>query len=438
MKRIIRAAILPLALVWVAFASVAAAESLPDAKPEEVGLSSERLGRVTEMLRANIAANEIPGAVLLIARDGKIAYFESLGLLDPQAKTEMRKDAIFRIYSMSKPITTVAAMMLFEDGKLALNEPVGKYLPALAKMQVAADNKPDPEADPHNIAVVPADRPISIQDLMRHTSGLTYGFFGDTPVKKLYAEAKLGNVAQTNAEFVDRIAKLPLSYQPGTTWDYSHSTDVLGRLVEVIAGKSLYEYERERILDPLRMSDTRFYVTDQTKQSRIAEPFENDRKIGNGATVGDPRSGGAWESGGGGMVSTAIDYARFLQMLGNGGTFDGERILGPKTVAYMTSDQLGSAVVPGPYYLPGPGYSFGLGFAVRRDAGVSPANGSPGDYNWGGAGGTAFWVDPKEQMFVVFMMQSPSQRMRYRPLLRDMIYAAIVDEANYSKDGRAR
>ena len=438
MNTIIRAAILFLGLVWVAFVSVAAAEGLPNAKPEEVGLSSERLGRVTEMLRANIAANEIPGAVLLIARQGKIAYFESFGLLDPQAKTPMRKDAIFRIYSMSKPITTVAAMTLFEDARLALNEPVGKYLPALAKMQVATDNKPDPEADPHKIATIPADRPISIQDLMRHTSGLTYGFFGDTPVKKLYAEAKLGNEGETNAQFVDRIAKLPLSYQPGTTWDYSHSTDVLGRLVEVISGKSLYEFERKSILDPLRMGDTSFYVIDQTKQSRIAEPFENDRKIGNGATVGDPRVGGAWESGGGGMVSTAIDYARFLQMLLNGGTLDGQRILGPKTIEYMTSDHLGSAVVPGPYYLPGPGYGFGLGFAVRRDAGVSPVNGSPGDYNWGGAGGTAFWVDPKEQMFVVFMMQSPSQRMRYRPLLRDMIYAAIVDEAPYPNDAQTR
>ena len=438
MNTIIRAAILFLGLVWVAFVSVAAAEGLSNAKPEEVGLSSERLGRVAEMLRANIAANEIPGAVLLIARQGKIAYFESFGLLDPQAKTPMRKDAIFRIYSMSKPITTVAAMTLFEDARLALNEPVGKYLPALAKMQVATDNKPDPEADPHKIATIPADRPISIQDLMRHTSGLTYGFFGDTPVKKLYAEAKLGNEGETNAQFVDRIAKLPLSYQPGTTWDYSHSTDVLGRLVEVISGKSLYEFERKSILDPLRMGDTSFYVTDQTKQSRIAEPFENDRKIGNGATVGDPRVGGAWESGGGGMVSTAIDYARFLQMLLNGGTLDGQRILGPKTIEYMTSDHLGSAVVPGPYYLPGPGYGFGLGFAVRRDAGVSPVNGSPGDYNWGGAGGTAFWVDPKEQMFVVFMMQSPSQRMRYRPLLRDMIYAAIVDEAPYPNDAQTR
>lgn len=438
MNTIIRAAILFLGLVWVAFVSIAVAEGLPNAKPEEVGFSSERLGRVTEMLRTNIAAGEIPGAALLIARRGKIAYFESLGLLDPQAKTPMRKDAIFRIYSMSKPITSVAAMILFEEAKFALNEPIGKYIPALAKMQVATDNKPDPEADPHKLVLVPANRPISIQDLMRHTSGLTYGFFGETPVKKVYLEADLGNWAGTNAEFVERIAKLPLSYQPGTTWDYSHSTDVLGRVVEVISGKSLYEFERERIIDPLQMSDTSFYVTDNTKQSRIAEPFDNDRKIGNGITVGDPRVGGAWESGGGGMMSTAIDYARFLQMLLNGGTLDGEQILGPKTVAYMTSDHLGSAVVLGPYYSPGPGYGFGLGFAVRRDAGVAPFNGSPGEYNWNGAGGTAFWVDPKEQMFVVFMMQSPSQRLRYRPLLRDMIYAAIVDEAPYPNDAQTR
>src|SRR5215469_4807706 len=315
MKRMIRVGVIAVGLAWLALASVAAAEGLPYAKPEEVGLSSERLGRLTKMLRTNIAAGDIPGAVLLIARYGKIAYFESLGLLDPQAKTPMRKDAIFRIYSMSKPITSVAAMILFEEAKLTLNEPVGKYIPALAKVQVAADNKPDPEADPHKLVLVPPDHPISIQDLMRHTSGLTYGFFGDTPVKKLYVEADLGNWAGTNAEFAERIAKLPLSYQPGTTWDYSHSTDVLGRVVEVISGKTLYDFEKQRILDPLRMKDTSFYVTDETRQPRIAEPFENDRKIGNGIAIGDPRVVGKWEAGGQGMLSTTIDYARFLQML---------------------------------------------------------------------------------------------------------------------------
>ena len=271
MKTTLRAASLLAIGIWLTAGPVAFAQGLPTAKPEQVGLSSARLAAITETLRKNIAAGEIPGAVLLIARQGKIAYFESLGMLDPQAKTPMRKDALFRIYSMSKPITTVAAMMLFEDAAFTLADPVGQYLPPLAKMQVAADNKPDSDADPSNLTLVPASRPISIHDLMRHTSGLTYGFFGNTPVKKLYAQAKLGAFPGTNAEFVERIATLPLSYQPGTTWDYSHSTDVLGRLVEVISGKSLYAFEKERILDPLGMRDTSFYVTDATKQPRIAE-----------------------------------------------------------------------------------------------------------------------------------------------------------------------
>lgn len=407
---------------WLALGALAEAASLPFATPEDVGLSSERLGSLTEMLRANIAKSEIPGTVLLIARHGKVAYFETLGFLDPQTKTPMPKDAIFRIYSMSKPITTVAAMILFEEGKITLDEPVGKYIASLAKPQVAANNAVGGSGE---LQLVPANRPPSIQDLMRHTAGLTYGFFGDTPVKKLYVQAKLFDGDPDNAEFVERLAKLPLAYQPGTTWDYSHATDVLGRLVEVVSGKTLYAFEKERILDPLGMADTSFYVADEAKQGRIAEPFADDRSFGVDTSMNDPRLPRKWESGGGGMVSTAIDYARFLQMLLDGGTLDGKRILGPRTLAYMTADHLGAAV-PGPYYLPGPGYGFGLGFAVRRDAGVAAANSSPGEYNWGGAGGTAFWVDPKEDMFVVFMMQSPRQRVHYRPLLRDIVYAAIV------------
>jgi CubicO group peptidase (beta-lactamase class C family) len=422
-----RVALLAAAAASLALASLAHAETLPTAQPEEVGLSSARLARVTELLHANIDKGEIPGAVLLVARRGKIAYFESAGWLDPQAKTPMTKDAIFRIYSMSKPITTVAAMTLVEDGRFTLDEPAAKYLPPLAEVKVAAGNKPDPAADSGSPALVPPSRPISIQDLMRHTSGLTYGFFGETPVKKLYAAANLFAGDFTNADFVERLAKLPLSYQPGTTWDYSHSTDVLGRLVEVVSGKSLYAFEKERILEPLGMLDTSFYVTDPARQQRIAEPFASDRTIGTGVVFSNPRVERKWESGGGGMVSTAMDYARFLQMMLDGGMLDGKRILGPKTVAFMTADHLGSGAVPGPYYLPGPGYGFGLGFAVRRDAGVGPANSSVGEYNWGGAGGTYFWVDPRERLFVVYMMQSPSQRAHYRALLRDMIYAAVLD-----------
>jgi CubicO group peptidase (beta-lactamase class C family) len=430
----LRAAMLHSLWVWLSCLGIAAAQGLPTVTPEEVGLSSAHLAKLTDVLRTNITNGEIPGVVLLVARNGKIAYFESLGQLDPQAKTAMRKDAIFRIYSMSKPITSVAAMMLFEDAAFSLADPVGKYLPSLAKMQVATDNKPDSEEDPSKVTLVPAAKPITIQDLMRHTSGLTYGFFGTTPVKKLYVQANLGTSNnETNAEFVERIAKLPLSYQPGTTFDYSMSTDVLGRLVEVISGKSLFAFEKEKILDPLGMSDTSFYVTDQVKQSRIAEPLPNDRSLGTAFTIGDPRVEGKWEAGGQGMMSTALDYARFLQMLLNDGTLDGKRVLGPKTVAYMTADHLSDTMRSGPYYLPGPGYGFGLGFAVRRDLGGPSFNGSVGDYAWGGAAGTGFWVDPKERMLVVLMMQAPSQRLRYRTIVRDMVYAAITPEAQAAR-----
>jgi CubicO group peptidase (beta-lactamase class C family) len=413
-------------VAWLLLVPAAHSQGLPAAKPEEVGLSSERLARITDTLRHDVAQGTIPGAVLLITRHGKIAYFENFGFLDPQTKAPMTKDAIFRIYSMSKPVASVTAMMLVEEGRISLDEPASKYLPQLAKLQVAANNKVDPNPNPEGLELVPLARPISLQDLMRHTSGFTYGFFGSTPVKKLYADADLLQGDFDNAEFVDRVAKLPLAYQPGTTWEYSHSTDVLGRVIEVVSGKSLYAFEKERLLDPLGMKDTSFYVTDTSKFARIAEPFADDRSFGVGTSFNDPREVKKWESAGGGMVSTASDYARFLQMLLNGGTLDGKRYLGPRTVAYMTSDHMGSQVVPGPYYLPGPGYGFGLGFAVRRDDGVSPVSGSVGDYFWGGVGGTAFWVDPKEQMTVTFMMQSPRQRLHYRPLLRDMIYAAIV------------
>jgi len=404
----------------------AAAQDVPRAKPEEVGFSSERLDRITQMFRDDAAEGTVPGFVLLIARHGKIAYFEAAGVLDPDTKTPMTKDAIFRIYSMSKPITQVTAMMLYEQGRITLDEPVAKYLPQFKDMKVGIE-KADPAGGQPTLDLVAAQRPMLIQDLMRHTSGLTYGFFGNLLVKKAYVEAQLAKGDFDNAEFANRIAKLPLAFQPGTTWDYSHSTDVLGRLIEVVSGKSLYQAEKELLLDPLGMKDTSFFVTDAAKHSRIAEPFKADRTIVVDAEVNDPRVARKWESGGGGLTGTTTDYARFLQMLLNGGTLDGKRYLGPKTVAYMTADHMGNVIVPGPYYLPGPGYGFGLGFAVRKEQGVAPAMGSPGEYYWGGAGGTYFWVDPKEDMYVVFMMQSPKQRIHYRPVIRDMVYAALVN-----------
>jgi CubicO group peptidase (beta-lactamase class C family) len=416
----------------LALAANVPAQDLPLAKPAEVGLSGERLDRITQWLKDDVAKGTIPGAVLMIARHGKVAYFESMGMLDPETKAPMRKDAIFRIYSMSKPITSVAVMMLFEQGKLSLDEPIAKYIPAFKDMKVGVESK---DADgKRKLELVAANKPITIQDLLRHSSGITYGFFGDMLVKKAYVDANVVDDGLSNAEFVERLAKLPLAFQPGTTWDYSHSTDVLGRLVEVVSGKSLYQFEKENILDPLGMADTSFYVTDPAKQARLAEPFKNDRSIGAGVEFNDPRVARPWESGGGGMVGTVADYARFATMLMNGGILDGKRYLGPKTLAYMTSDHMGSAIVPGPYYLPGPGYGFGLGFGVREDAGVSSGIGSPGEYNWGGAGGTYFWADPKENMFVVFAMQSPKNRVPYRQVLRSMIYAAVDKPARAATD----
>ena len=401
------------------------ADTLPVAMAESVGLSSKRLQAIGDALRANIASGDIPGAVLLVSRRGKIAYFEAMGSLDPENKTPMPKDAIFRIYSMTKPITTVAAMMLVEEGKLALSDPVDKYIPAFKAAKVGEERR-DAEGKV-TLELVAAKRAITVQDLLRHSSGLTYGFFGEGEVKKAYRDAHLGEGDPSTAEFVERLAKLPLVYQPGTTWDYSQSTDVLGRIIEIITNKSLYWALKDMLLDPLGMADTCFYVTDPAQQARIAEPFPNDRVIGAGAIVTDPRKVKKFESGGGGMLSTATDYARLLQMLIHGGTLDGGRYLSPKTIAYMTSDHMGDVVRRGPYDLLGPGYKFGLGFAVRSDAGLAPYPGSVGDFHWGGAGGTAFWVDPREQMFVVFMMQSPSKRLQYRMLLRNMIYAALLD-----------
>jgi CubicO group peptidase (beta-lactamase class C family) len=394
-------------------------------RPREAGFSSAGLARLDAYIKNEIAGNKIPGAIMMIQRNGETAYFSSFGVRDPATKEPMTTNTIFRIYSMSKPITTVAAMMLVEEGKLQLDDPLSKYIPAFANVKVGVERKA--EDGTMELDTVPAKRPITIQDLMRHTSGLTYGFFGEGLVKKAYVDAHLTKGDVDNAEFAERLAKLPLVYQPGTTWDYSQSTDILGRVIEVVSGQSLYQFEKERLLDPLGMNDTSFYVTDPAKASLVAEPFPADRKIGNGAEMGDPRVAQKWESGGGGMVSTISDYARFAQMLLNGGTLDGRRYLSPKTIAYMGSNHIGpgSGVVPGPYYLPGPGFGFGLGFAVRTEAGVSPTEGSVGEMNWSGAGGTSFWIDPKENMFVVFMAQTVSQRGRIRVALKNIVYGAF-------------
>lgn len=414
--------LLLLASVMLGVCRAAAASDLPRADPASVGLDAKQLDGITALLKQDVADHVLPGAVLVIVRHGKVAYEQALGYRDPQAKAPMAVNDIFRIYSMSKPITVVAALTLVEAGKLQLDDPVSKYLPGFTTMQVGV---PDAAA-PDGMRLVAAERPITVQDLMRHSSGLTYGFFGDSPVKKAYQRAHMDADNPDLATFVDRLAKQPLGYQPGTTWDYSYAIDVVGRIVEVVSGQPLYDYEKAHVLGPLNMTDTGFGVTDTARQDRIAEPFADDRNFGVDADFSGPRHPVRMQSGGGGMVATARDYARFMQAMLAGGSLDGQRIIGPATERYMTSDQLGT-VKPGPYYLPGAGYGFGLGVAVRQAAGVAPFPGNAGDWYWGGAGGTYMWADPAKDMVVVFMMQSPKQRLHYRSLLRDLVNAALID-----------
>ena len=415
-----------LGLISMTLAGPLAAQSLTTAKPEEVGLSSQRLSRIGDWLRAEVAAKKIPGAVVMVVRGGKLAYQETVGQRDPASPAAMKPDDIFRIYSMTKPIVSAAAMMLVEEGKLALDAPVSRYIPAFANVKVGVE-KTDAQGQ-KSLDLVAPRRPMTVQDLLRHTSGLTYGFFGEGLVKKAYVDANIatgGNI--TNAEFADRIAQMPLAFQPGSTWDYSNSTDVLGRVIEVASGESLHQHLKRRLLDPLGMADTSFYVPEPARQARLAEPLADDRSFGVNAAMNDPRVVMTMESGGGGLVSTATDYARFLLMLRNGGQLDGKRYLSPATLAYMTSDHLNPAVTRTPLYLPGPGYGFGLGFAVRTSGGESAYPAAVGEYYWGGAGGTYMWVDPAQDLFVVFMMQSPKQRVQYRSTLRNLVNASITD-----------
>jgi len=395
---------------------------LPSARPEQVGLSTERLGQLGQVLRQEIAKGKIPGAVALVARKGRIAYHEAFGARDPATRAPMTRDAIFRIYSMTKPVTSVAIMMLQEEGRLVLNDPVSKFLPQLTKLQVAVEKK-DASGQP-TLELMPAQREITIHDLLRHTSGFTYG--GRTTnltVKEAYAREGVDARDLTNAELVDRLAKVPLAHQPGTAWEYSRSVDVLGRVVEVISGKSLGGFFADRIFRPLGMKDSGFSVP-QAQQGRLAQAFPIDPPTGDKIALIDVTTPPRYESGGGGAVSTTDDYVRFAQALLNGGRLDRARLLGRTTVAFMASDHLG----PISATIRRPGYTFGLGFQVRKDVGLDGQSGSIGEYGWAGAGGTYFWVDPKEQVVAILMTQAPGpSRVYYRQLFKELVQQAIVD-----------
>jgi CubicO group peptidase (beta-lactamase class C family) len=420
-----------LAALAFGIALSAAAQGMPKAQsPEEVGFLATRLKRLSDRINEGVQKGELPGAVVLIARNGKIVMFDAFGFRDREAKAPMTTDAIFRIASMTKPIVSVAAMILVEEGKLSLADKVSKYIPAFADTKVAVEVKnPDGTVE---MRLEPQIRPMTVQDLMRHTSGLTYGVAGLNKVKQSYVDMKVMDANQTNEQMAEKLSKLALLYQPGTHWEYSMSTDVLGRVVEVASGMTLDKFIEERITKPLRMGDTGFEVS-ADKKDRGAKPQKEGPK-NEVPAIPDVTLKTTWKSGGAGMVSTAADYARFLQMFANGGQLDGARIISRKTIDLMTADNLPPDILMGESARRlGPlepsarmGQGFGLGFAVRNEQGRNPLLGSPNDYHWGGAYGTYFWHDPRERMYVVFMMQAPAAAEQYRNLVRDLVYQALI------------
>lgn len=387
-------------------------KALPHAQPADVGLCPERTQRLMDVLRREVASGRLPGAVAMIARHGKIALLESVGQQDPASGTTMKNDSIFRIYSMTKPVVSVAVMMLMERGQLLLSDPVGQHLPEFTNQRV---HTPQGLKAPQQAATV--------QDLLRHTAGLTYEFLGDSEVHRQYGEVKIASRDRTNAEYCETLAALPLQFEPGSVWAYSRATDVLGRLVEVISGQTLGQFLQQEIFGPLGMVDTGFVVPPD-QHHRIAEPFAQDPDGGVLMKILDAKQAPKLESGGGGLMSTAMDYARFLQCLRNKGEQGGVRLLGPHTVDFMTADHLDGRPIDGTL-LP-PGHGFGLGFAVRTTQGVSAVPGSAGLYYWGGIAGTTFFVDPALDMYALMMIQAPNQREYYRPLFRDLVYAALL------------
>ena len=394
--------------------------------PAGAHFNQEKLAKVGDYLRDQVAQGKIPGAVLLIQQHGVPVYHQLIGVRDTATKAPMTDDTIFRLFSLSKPITSVVAMQLIDEGKLALSDPVSKYIPSFANVKVGVEKKN--EDGSRTLDLVPPNRPVTIMDLMTQTSGIAYGFYGDSLVHKAYAAADIYRGDPDNAEFAERIAKLPLQNQPGTLWQYGHGTDILGRVMEIVSGKSLLGIEREKLLDPLGMKDTAFWVTDPKKAALIAKPMPNDSdfRVGFVAYADQPMK---WESGGGGQVSTLHDMGRFAQMILEGGKLDGRQYLSPKAFKEMTTDHVGpsSGVERDYLYFPGDGFGFGLGFGVRTDPGNAkpPPPGSLGELKWDGASGCYMVVDRKQDMFFVLLEETPSQRQIIQPAVKKLIYEAM-------------
>lgn len=428
------------ASLLLAFSTAAlCATTLPKASPEDVGMSSERLAMVKAYFDQEAAEGRLPGGVIAVARQGKLVMHESFGAHKPDENEPMPTDAIFRIYSMTKPLVSVAAMLLVEDGKVHLTDPVSKWLPEFENMNVSSAIT-DAEGNV-TYEQVPAERAMTVQDLLRHTAGLAYGEINlNEEVREAYQAVGAYNPGQgefdsrhvTPSEQVAGIAKAPLIHQPGTVWEYSVASDVLGRVVEAASNKTLGQFLDERVFSPLKMQDTGFFVP-ESEIARVAEPFEVDPWSEKSYPLLDVSAEPKNDSGGAGAVSTALDYLRFSQMLLNGGKLDDAQIMSPTTVRLMASDHLGdrksSPVTPGALLLGTPeGYSFGLGFLVRTEPGMAGVHGSPGEFMWAGYAGTFFWVDPAEELAVVLMsQQSGPSRAYYRRAIKNLVAQAVVE-----------
>jgi CubicO group peptidase (beta-lactamase class C family) len=413
------------AMLTLAAAPPAGAEGSFDI-PAGAHFNPAKLAKVSEFFKNEVATGKIPGTIVLIQQHGKPVYHESFGVQDVVSKAPITDKTIFRLFSMTKAITAVVSMMLLEEGKIKLDDPISKYIPSFANVKVGVEKKA--EDGTTTLDLVPPDHPPTVLDLMRHTSGITYGFYGDSMVRKAYRAANIYQGDFDLAEFAERIAKLPLQNQPGALWQYGHSTDVLARIMEIAAGKSLYAIEKEKLLGPLGMTDTGFFVTDPEKVKLMAQPMPNDSDFRVGRE-NDPTKVKKWESASGGMVSTMADYSRFVQMLLNGGMFDGKTYLKPATFKEMATDHVGpgSGVGRDYFYFPGDGFGFGLGLAVRTDPGNAkpPPPGDLGELKWDGASGCYFVVDRKQDMFFILLEQTPSERQRIQRTLKQLIYEAM-------------
>jgi len=430
-----------LALQWLVLAlcsTAAAAQALPAGQPASVGFSADRLQNISKVFGDHVGNGHIAGAVFMVARDGKLAYSDAVGFRDPVKRKPMTMDAIFRIYSMSKPLVSVAAMMLVEDGAMQLTDPVTKFLPSLKNLNVSVANI-DAASGNTTYTLVPAAREMTVQDLLRHTAGLAYGeITANVPVKEAYAKGGLYSTTTnfdirglTPPQQIDTFSQAPLAHQPGTVWEYSLASDLLGRVIEAASGQRLADFLEKRLFKPLNMPDSGFRVPPQDLD-RVAEPLPTDASGNKTTQLIDVAVEPANDSGGAGGVSTAADYLRFSQMLLNGGELGGKRVMSRSSVALMASDHIGTRIqavlTPGELLLGTPGYTFGLGFAVREEQGIAGVPGSRGEFMWDGYAGTFFWIDPEDRIVAVLMSQAPGpMRAYYRKLFKQLVYASIID-----------